>query len=1049
MTIYAAYDWLTSSELIKSHNHNGGYDWENINGPVSQYVNDWYKITSVEVSPTNKDTVWIGFGGFLNDYDVHKIRVMLSVNGGASWAPDYSSGLPNMPVNCLKYTSKGRRLFAATDAGVFYRDYTMSNWQSFNTGLPLSIVTDLEINDSTNTLWASTFGRGVWATDLNCLYDTLPVSITQDKIWNSDTTLQNSIVIDSSYTLTINRCTVHFPPQAKIYVKQGAKLIVEHSVLTNSCHNFWQGIEVWGRSNIQQNLPYQGFVWIKDSSLIENAWIGITTANTTDGGAHISSTSGGLISIYNSTFRNNYKALEFLPYPEHQVSQMIQTTFETNGNLIDGRTYPKEFVSMEEVEGIRFWGCTFKNMNTGSNTIPNEYSGDGIYSLDASFSVTPYYWCPSRINPCPDLRATPALFQGLHYGIKAINTNPVLTLDLEKTRYDNNQQGIYLANMNYARVVLDTFNIAANGSMSSTDTCYGIYLDHCSRYTVQENHLTSLYLPWINDTRTVGIVVNNSGSEVNEIYNNYFDKVKYGIIAENQNRNPDDTTGLCIKCNDFSNTLYDIIVNKEGTNTDFGIARNQGWNHYQTDPAGNTFSQSHKNGTIALADIDNYDAVFNYFHHLKNLTYRVYPDYSDTITPQVVLKHTNHSFYSPNVSCPSKLSGGGGSGSEEELKQQLTAQQQSVDSVSSTLLSLTDGGSTNSLNNTVANSFPSQALELLQQLLSYSPYLSDTVMKTAINHETVLPNEMIRDILVANPQAPKSEGVMDQLNNRFTPMPDTLLAEIQNGISILGKKDSLGAILYNHLQTKHEIFNKLVNIYHQDTVNPSAAHDSLIELYTTDHTLAIKYQLAFEYLNKRDTNGVHATLIAIPSMFSLTPQENSIHQSYITYFNIMNAQVAQSKSNTNISPSQLATLRYLIENGGEPVQSLARNMLIANNLCMYHEPIILPDETKSIKQKSFIRTGKISPQSYMKLFPNPASVYIIVEYNLRDKFTVGQEGEIIVTTLQGQQVESKLITKQQDQILISTLLLPMGTYLCTLKLTGKVIETQHFIIIQQ
>jgi len=56
------------------------------------------------------------------------------------------------------------------------------------------------------------------------------------------------------------------------------------------------------------------------------------------------------------------------------------------------------------------------------------------------------------------------------------------------------------------------------------------------------------------------------------------------------------------------------------------------------------------------------------------------------------------------------------------------------------------------------------------------------VLKTAIQNENVLPNEMIRDILVANPQAPKSESVMDQLNNRYNPMPDSLLAEIQKGV---------------------------------------------------------------------------------------------------------------------------------------------------------------------------------------------------------------------------------------------------------------------------
>jgi len=130
------------------------------------------------------------------------------------------------------------------------------------------------------------------------------------------------------------------------------------------------------------------------------------------------------------------------------------------------------------------------------------------------------------------------------------------------------------------------------------------------------------------------------------------------------------------------------------------------------------------------------------------------------------------------------------------------------------------------------------------------------------------------------------------------------------------------------------------------------------------------------------------------------------------------------------------------------VRTLARNVLIANNLCDYKEPIILPGETKSTKQKMNTKTGKNALPTYMKLFPNPTKRYIIVEYNLKDHYTAGTEGEIIITNMQGQQVFRKIIHKLQDQELIGTLSLSMGTYLCTLKFSNKVIETQRFVIVR-
>jgi hypothetical protein len=51
-----------------------------------------------------------------------------------------------------------------TNAGVFYRDANMGDWQPFNTNLPNAIVSDLQINNASGKLRAATFGRGVWET---------------------------------------------------------------------------------------------------------------------------------------------------------------------------------------------------------------------------------------------------------------------------------------------------------------------------------------------------------------------------------------------------------------------------------------------------------------------------------------------------------------------------------------------------------------------------------------------------------------------------------------------------------------------------------------------------------------------------------------------------------------------------------------------------------------------------------------------------------------------------------------------------------------------
>ena len=43
----------------------------------------------------------------------------------------------------------------------------MTDWAPYNTNLPSVIINDLNINYSTNELWAATFGRGMWKTTKN------------------------------------------------------------------------------------------------------------------------------------------------------------------------------------------------------------------------------------------------------------------------------------------------------------------------------------------------------------------------------------------------------------------------------------------------------------------------------------------------------------------------------------------------------------------------------------------------------------------------------------------------------------------------------------------------------------------------------------------------------------------------------------------------------------------------------------------------------------------------------------------------------------------
>jgi photosystem II stability/assembly factor-like uncharacterized protein len=117
--------------------------------------------TSITVSPDDPEVLWVTLSGYLDGYKVFESR-----DAGANWN-NISGTLPNIPANTVVMeTATDEGLYVGTDLGVFYRDSTMSDWTSFNTGLPNVVIDELEIHYGSGKLRAATYGRGLWETDL-------------------------------------------------------------------------------------------------------------------------------------------------------------------------------------------------------------------------------------------------------------------------------------------------------------------------------------------------------------------------------------------------------------------------------------------------------------------------------------------------------------------------------------------------------------------------------------------------------------------------------------------------------------------------------------------------------------------------------------------------------------------------------------------------------------------------------------------------------------------------------------------------------------------
>lgn len=150
-----------------------GNNWEVVSSQLPNKT-----ISYISIHPTNSDKLWVSMSGFTSNQ-----KVYTSEDGGQNWT-NISYNLPNLPANCIihKKNSNTEELFLATDIGIYYKNANMNEWMPFNQGLPNVIVRELEIQYSSNTLYAATYGRGVWKSSLEVFAPSASFSTTGNTI---------------------------------------------------------------------------------------------------------------------------------------------------------------------------------------------------------------------------------------------------------------------------------------------------------------------------------------------------------------------------------------------------------------------------------------------------------------------------------------------------------------------------------------------------------------------------------------------------------------------------------------------------------------------------------------------------------------------------------------------------------------------------------------------------------------------------------------------------------------------------------------------------
>ena len=327
----------------------GGNTFTDISGLPNLYITD------VAFAPHDDNIMFTTYGNYNHPAD----KIYMSIDGGASWQ-NITYNLNGIPVHSIVVdNTPEHNMYAGTELGVFYKGFSDTTWQPLHTNLPKVKVSEMEIHQGSNTLFVSSWGRGLWQTKL-VGRDSYP-EIQKVSINNAPTLTMPKQGMDEYVTATIN------------YTGNLSQVQVKYSVNNT---NLDQTISM---SNISGNI------WKSDNPLPTTSVDDKVFYTVEATGDHNDTTTNYMLMYtvhpfeYCTASGDNPSELRFTNISI--VDDNNQTVLDNSTAYADYTFFDSSVISLEA-------GKTYTiNISSYRDWHENDYSGWIDYNNDAEFSI--------------------------------------------------------------------------------------------------------------------------------------------------------------------------------------------------------------------------------------------------------------------------------------------------------------------------------------------------------------------------------------------------------------------------------------------------------------------------------------------------------------------------------------------------------------------------------------------------------------------------------------------------------------------------------------
>ncbi|MBL7963676.1 MAG: T9SS type A sorting domain-containing protein [Flavobacteriales bacterium] len=883
--------------------------------------------------------------------------------------------------------------------------------------------------------------------------------------------LSCTLRIPTGAHVTATGMTFRFSDLVKVIIEPGASFRCDDCLFTGACNSRWKGIEVWGTNTQPQTgvyPQYQGKLDLRNST-IENAAIGVLVGRQLQSIWSLPMPwlgySGGVLEARESTFRNCREGVRMLryEYPSPSASQSNRS-FLRRSIFTVNEDYPgiydfQHHVYMNRVVGIPITGCTFENLvSDGFAGSESHRLGHGIVSLDASYTVQPH--CNVIVaygTPCTD--ETPSRFTGLDHGISARNAGTTRNFRVSHTQFENNICGVYANGVAGYQVkdshfTLGNRNVALTGTVDIEfdDRHRGIFSTESWAFAVDDNALE------IDPNATApaeGIVIGYCREHNDVVFRNQATGLERGYIGEGICADLQDgytaVRGLWFLCNSNTNNVENFLARKV-TNApvsqqlEHTIRLNQG---IPDRPADNTFDlYPWQDPTYFDFKITTTHAPVQYWHRggtFVPTNYSVHPwGLAPTLAPSSPANNCANKViltipYDPAY--PSGMSPG-------PVIDYLLQEKLAYGNVRYLYEQAIDAGNTDAVVQEIQSTWPQNAWDLYTYMMDLSPNLSpDALMELVLRD--VLPDAMLTEILVANPNATRTQWFLPWLQQQSGyPLPEYMVNMIMASWNEQTYPDLLEDQMAFHHGEMTQAANLLIHHYQTWSLDEadsiaSVPMDSVRWVWRQLRTPAARYAEAFTWLQELAFDSAAAVVELIAEEHRLSDPEMAEQQRMLGFIAFLQDLHGASRTEMELDSTEVLYLQGLIEDAYD------RPAAVISNLLCFGYGICRPPLTggDGAEPKSLVFTPKPTmsgnEQPVLKIHPNPASTWVALDADLR---TPPVDAFLVVRDITGREVFRTLLNQQQQQIVWDTRHIAPGTYAVVLVNGRQQVRTEKLVV---